>query len=309
MRDLNRPLNRLQLLAFAMALLVASVLSGCSAGTPDRETLTIDQETDSEVFVVGKDVVVESAAKGVLALGGDITVKGRVSGDVATIGGSVIQASGAYIGGDVIIFGGRYLPADTNPQREDGKETIMYAGYEEELREMVTNPAGIFTPDLSWSFLAQRLLSILFWFVISFGLTTIAPGAVGRSISRLRLRPLRITAIGFVGIVATTAAVAVSLAVMPSFLGTVIGLMAFSLLVLSYVFGRVALQLAIGKRVLKWFVPDKGVSEAVTTLVGVVVVALILSLPFIWMLATVLILSASIGTVLTARAANGWSAG
>ena len=35
-------------------------------------------------------------------VGGDITVEGRVEGDVATIGGNIVQKENAYIGGEVI---------------------------------------------------------------------------------------------------------------------------------------------------------------------------------------------------------------
>ena len=130
----------------------------------------------------GKSVIVKQRAKGVLAIGGDITVEGRVSGDVATIGGSIIQRRDAYIGGDIIAFGGAYKPESQTPLREAGKETVMFAMFEDELREMAQNPSEIFAPTFSWAFFAQRILSVLFWFIVSFGLTTLAPGAVSRAI-------------------------------------------------------------------------------------------------------------------------------
>jgi hypothetical protein len=57
----------------------------------DDMTVTINDAPDQEVYVIGKSVVVKKSAKGVLAVGGDVTIEGRVSGDVATIGGNVIQ--------------------------------------------------------------------------------------------------------------------------------------------------------------------------------------------------------------------------
>ena len=47
-----------------------------------------------------------------MSLGGDVIVEGVVEGDVATIGGSVIQKAGSRIGGDVIVLGGTYRSED-----------------------------------------------------------------------------------------------------------------------------------------------------------------------------------------------------
>src|SRR5438093_1297442 len=158
--------------------------------------MIVDDAPDMEVYAFGKSVIVKQRAKGVLAIGGDITVEGRVSGDVAAIGGSIIQRRDAYVGGDIIAFGGAYKPESQTPLREAGKETVMFAMFEDELREMAQNPSEIFAPTFSWAFFAQRILSVLFWFIVSFGLTTLAPGAVSRAIARFKLSTLKVATIG-----------------------------------------------------------------------------------------------------------------
>ena len=102
------------------------------------------------------------------------------------IGGSIYQKENAFIGGDVIVFGGKYQHERAEPLRSPDKETIMYAGYEEELRSLTQHPAQIFSPALTWSYFAQRLLSTLFWFIISLFLTTIASGAISRAVARFQ---------------------------------------------------------------------------------------------------------------------------
>ena len=124
----------------------------------DQTTVIVNDAPEQEVYVIGKSVVVKKAAKGVLAVGGDVTVEGRVDGDVATIGGNVIQKEGSYIGGDIIVFGGAYKPESQNPLREPGKETVMFGVFEEELRNFGQNPSQIFSPSFSLGFLAQRLV-------------------------------------------------------------------------------------------------------------------------------------------------------
>ena len=101
---------------------------------PEQNTLIVEDARESDIFSFGKNVIVKQHAKGVLAFGGDIIIEGRVEGDVAAIGGSIIQKETAFIGGDVITFGGTYRHESKTPLRSEGRETIMYAGYEEEIR-------------------------------------------------------------------------------------------------------------------------------------------------------------------------------
>lgn len=283
-----------------------SVFAQTNIERADEETIIIQDAPEMEVFALGKNVIIQKEAKGVLAFGGDIIIEGRVTGDVATIGGSIIQKKDAFIGGDVIIFGGTYRPENQNPLRNEGKETIMYAGYEEELRNLSQNPSQLFSPSFSWSFLAQRLLSVLFWFIISMVLTTIAPGAVSRSVARFQISTLKVIALGFAGFLLTTITVTLSLSLMPNYLSAIISIMAFALLMLAYVFGRVALQVSLGKLIQKRFLPESKQSETLAILIGVLVWTIFLSLPYVWMIALFVLLSASIGLILTARSANTW---
>jgi hypothetical protein len=260
-----------------------------------------------EVVAFGKSVVVKNRAKGVLAIGGDVTIEGSVSGDVATIGGSITQKQDAYIGGDVIAFGGAYKPESQAPLREAGKETVMFGMFEDELREMVKNPSEIFAPTLSLAFLSTRLISVLFWFIVSFGLTTLAPGSISRAIARFQLSTLKVAAIGTAALILMLTGVIASVNALPDYLSVSLGLMAFVLLMLAYVFGRVALQLSVGKFLQRRFLPNGNRSETLAILFGVVFWTLMLSVPYVWTLGVVALFIAGLGLVLTARSASGWS--
>lgn len=288
-----------------LAVLTFYAQTGVSLNA-ETNTLTIEDAGDSDVFAFGKNVVVKRHAKGVLAFGGDVVIEGRVDGDVATIGGSVLQKENAFIGGDVITFGGTYRFEGANPQRVEGKETIMYAGYEEELRNLTQNPAQLFAPTVSWAFFAQRLLSLLFWFIVSLAVTTIAPGAVSRAVARFQLFKLKIFAFGFAGFVVTTVGVLASLSLLPNYISALVSLMAFALLLLGYVFGRVALQVSIGKLLQKRFLPENKQSETLALLLGALVWTILLSVPYFWTFALISLIAASLGLVLTARSGNGW---
>ncbi len=283
-----------------------TIFAQTQISTPDNKTLVIDDAPEMEVFAFGKTVIIKSRAKGVLAFGGDVIVEGRVEGDVATIGGSIVQKESSMIGGDVIIFGGTYQPESANPLRGAGKETIMYAGYEEELRSLAQNPEKLFSPDLSFSFFAQRVLSMLFWLILALAFNTIAPGAVSRSIARLQLSTLKIFAIGSTAFVLTTITIIASLSVLPNYLSAIFGLMAFALLLLAYVFGRVILQMSLGKTLVKQFVAEKYQSETLAIFLGVFIWTFVLSVPYLWTVALLALFAAGIGLITTALTTTGW---
>jgi hypothetical protein len=104
----------------------------------------------------------------------------------------------------------------------------------------------------------------------------------------------------------TTFGVVASLSFLPNYISAVVSLMTFVLLMLGYVFGRVALQLSVGKELQKRFLPESKQSETVAILIGVFVWTLFLSIPYLWTFALIILLSASLGLVLTARATNSW---
>lgn len=295
------------ILSFLLLTVFAVVISAqADLSQADENTLVISDAPETEVFAFGKTVIVKKRVKGVLSFGGDVIIEGEVSGDVATIGGSVIQKKEAFVGGDVIIFGGKYQPEAEHPKRNRDRETVMYAGYEKELRELMQNPAQLFAPTLSWSFIAQRLFSILFWFIVSLALATITPGAVGRAIVRFQLSTLKVFGIGALGFIVTTLTLMLSLEFLPSFLSVIMCLMAFVLIMLAYVFGRVALQASVGKWILKTISPDKKPSEAFALVIGAAFWTLLLSIPYIWTVVLFSLFIASLGLILTARSIETW---
>lgn len=273
---------------------------------PDEKIVVIEAAPEMEVLSFGKTVIVKKEAKGVFSFGGDVIVEGRVSGDVGTIGGTIIQKENAFIGGAVMAFGGNYKPESKTPLRGADAETVMYAGYEEEMRNLTQNPSQLFTPNFSWAFLAQRFLSVLFWFIISFAFTTVAPGAVSRAVARIQLSTLKIVAIGLLSFLATTLGVVVGLKFLPNYLSAIVSLMLFVFLILGYVFGRVALQVSVGKLLQKRFLPEARQSETFAILIGVIFWTILLSVPYLWTLVLMIMLSASIGLILTARSTNNW---
>jgi len=275
---------------------------------PDNTApLIVDGTSDSDVFGWGQSVVVRGTVKhGVMAFGGDVVIEGVVEGDVATIGGSVVQRDGSQIGGDVIVIGGSYHHGANAQGRNPASATVMFTGFEPELRNVMRHPTSVLAPQWSIAYLGSRVMAVLFWFIAALVLTAVTPGAVSRAVMRLQLTNVRVGIIGFVGSIVMTFGVVAGLSVLPTVIAALVGLMALILLLLAYLFGRVAIQAATGQWLQRRFFGEKYRSESVALLIGTVFWAILLSVPYIWPFVGAGLLVASLGLALTARYRVGW---
>jgi hypothetical protein len=298
--------NRLVVLFVWLLLLgAASVVSAQSA---DEKVTVIQGTYEGTAFGVGKSLrITGTVTKGAMSLGGDVIVEGVVEGDVATIGGSVIQKPGSRIGGDVIVVGGVYQSDDATAQRRAKAMTIMYAGYQEELRNMMRNPTGLFSPDWTPTYFGTRLLVVLFWFLVSLGFTLAMPGTISRGVARLQLSSLRVAAIGLTAVVVLYGFVILSLMIMPQPIRVLVGLLAGMVSLIAALFGRVVLYAATGRWIQRKYARLGKNSEAVALLLGTSFWVLLTSLPYVWPFMATFILIISFGLALTARYRVGWS--
>ena len=294
------------LFVWLLVLMSAAYAQTSATPTAEEKVVLVNEVTDSNVFGIGSSVRVTGTVKqGAMSFGGDVIVEGVVEGDVATIGGNVIQRAGSRIGGDVIVLGGTYH-AEASAQRTAGAETIMYAGYQQELRDLMRDPSGLLSPRWSPTFLGTRLLVVLFWFIVSLALTAVMPGTISRGVARLQLTSLRVATIGLIGVVVLFASVALTLWIMPEPIRVLVGLLALLLLIVASVFGRVILYAATGRWLQRKYVTFGKNSEAVALLLGTSFWALLTSLPYVWPFLALAILIISIGLALTARYRVSW---
>src|SRR5215213_8857280 len=302
-------LNKLDWNHIVVMLVWVLLLFGAATaqGASEEKVVVIEGTNEGTVFGVGNSLRITGTVKqGAMSFGGDVIVEGTVEGDVATIGGSVIQKAGSRIGGDIIVLGGSYLADDNPANRRPEAMTMMYAGYQQELRDMMRNPTGIFSPHWTPTYFGTRLLVVLFWFLVSLGFTAAMPGTISRGIARLQLTSLRVAAIGLIGVVVLFVGVLLCLWVMPEPIRVLVGLLALLLWVVASLFGRVILYAATGRWLQRKYVPFGKNSEAVALLLGTSLWVLLTSLPYVWPFMVTFILIISFGLALTARYRVNW---
>ena len=272
----------------------------------DPNARVIEGVNNTTVFGIGQSIrITGTVREGAIAFGGDVIVEGTVEGDVASIGGSVIQRPGSHIGGDVIVLGGGYYPDKTAQGRNPNSVTIMYAGYESQLRRAMREPFTLLTPQFTPAFFGVRLLAILFWFIISLALSAAMPNTVSRAVARLQLTSLRVAIIGILGAIVLTVGVFLCLLALPSLVGAVLSILAALLVIVATLFGRVVISAATGRWIQKRFLPAVK-SESVILLFGVAFWVVMASLPYVWPIVDAGLLLVSLGLALTARYRLSW---
>jgi len=292
--------------ALLLWLMVVQAQPATDTHPGDPQARVIEGVSNTTVFGLGQSIRITGSVKeGAIAFGGDVIVEGTVDGDVAAIGGSVIQREGSRIGGDVIVLGGIYHHGKAAPGRDPQSVTIMYAGYEEQLRHVMREPFSVLQPQLSAKFFGYRILAVLLWFIISLALTAVMPNTVSRAVARLQLTSLRVALIGLLGAVVITIGVAVCLLVTPEVIGALISVLALLLVLVATLFGRVVIFVATGQWLQRRFLPRLR-SESLTLLLGVIFWVVLASLPYVWPIVIAGLLVVSLGLALTARYRINW---
>ncbi len=300
-------LKQIALLSVLLLTFVAIQAQPAPADHPgDPQARAIDGVSNSTVFGLGQSIKITGTVRqGAIAFGGDVIVEGTVDGDVAAIGGSVIQRDGSRIGGDVIVVGGIYYHGKSAPGRDPQSVTIMYAGYEDQLRHVMRDPFSLLHPQLTPAFFGLRLLAILFWFIVSLALTAVMPNTVSRAIARLQLASVRVALIGLMGLIVIVGGGIVCLLLLPEVIGALIFVLALLLLLVATLFGRVVIFAATGQWLQRRFLP-RVKSESVTLLLGVAFWVAMASLPFVWPIVIGGLIVTGVGLALTARYRISW---
>jgi len=292
--------------AILIGIVVAQAQPPSDEHPGDPQAKVIEGVVNNTVFGLGQSIRITGTVKeGAIAFGGDVIVEGSVDGDVAAIGGSVIQREGSRIGGDVIVLGGIYHHGKAAPGRDPKSVTIMYAGYEDELRQVMRDPFSLLRPQLTAAFFGTRLLAVLVWFIISLTLTAVMPNTVGRAVARLQLSSLRVAIISLIGSVVIGLGVPLLLLVLPSIIGAPILILTLLLVLVSSLFGRVVIFAATGNWLRRRFLPRMQ-SDSIALLVGVLFWVALESMPYVWPFVMAGLIVVSLGLALTARYRISW---
>lgn len=192
------------------------------------------KERDVEVFgnnlKIGKGEVVRD----VTIMGGDVDIEGRVTGDLAVIGGTARLLKGAHVQGDAAVTGG--LIKIEEGARIDGDLGVVGGSIEGAQNAKVggsvkldpaeTGSKATFATRAVHTF-SEAMRTAAFFFVV--GALAIALGGTRAEMLRAEIaaRPMRSAAVGLVGILGICLAIAVAAITVIGIPVAVVGALAF----------------------------------------------------------------------------------
>lgn len=296
--------HRRCLILAAVALLI--FLSPASVRSHEsqilREPLVIRPgETVSDIIVRGRRLEILGRVDGsILVLGSDAVIAGRVEGNATAIGGSIMQEAGGFIGGDVIVVGGNYSRASEAPPLSPEAQTVVIREYGDYFREAFQHPwRRLFIPEVTPLYVGQRVLGLLFYFLISLLLIALVPTQLTRAIQVLKQSYVSVSLIGLTSVLLLMLGLFLLIRNLPIELAATITLFVSLLLFGAYFFGSLAVHLLVGRWVQGRLRRGSDRSNINALLYGMAVFAVVFSLPVVGMLTALGLAILSFGIAVT----------
>ncbi|HOO36159.1 MAG TPA: hypothetical protein PK842_08555 [Smithella sp.] len=206
--------------------------------------MPVDAKT---IVKIGRDVDIseDQQATGVIAVGGQITVRGLVEKNVVAVGGSVVITGDAVVRGNVLCIGGvvvrgsgaRIFGNVTEVNSANFLDAVSSAFYEEEEE---------------WSWLTDIIYFCFFTFLLMLALmlTFLFPRPLNAIIDSVAAQK---TKSFFWGILGALMIAPLFMLLALSFIGIPLIPLAFSLVLLAFIFGFLAMSALLGRFVLTNF--------------------------------------------------------
>ncbi len=228
------------------------------------------------------DVTILGEVRGdVVVIGGNVDIEGRVEGNVTLYGGRLISHPGAYVDGDIHVCGGQ--PVQNAPLKLHGS----FVGCPSGIVDMLESDAGI----------QFHFWYIVTWVVLGMLLTTLLPEHVMMVRTTVKNKLRRSLALGLLSILLAPAILIVLLALIipiPLAILVVVGLLA------AWALGMVAISWIIGDAILQRIAPHLD-THLMQVCVGLIVLSLLGSLPYVGWLVNIGVGVLGIGAVFLSR--------
>jgi hypothetical protein len=223
----------------------------------------------SNLTSFGGTIVIQGVVKGnVVSFGGKVVIDGRVEGNVTLYEGNVTLQNNAHVDGNIHLCGGHWVHGADSQLRGSVFECTTSAG-------LLALSAG--RPSLS-------IWSILTWVALGLLLTSLLPEHVMLVRTTVSSKMRRSLVLGFLSALLAPAVLAVLIALIisiPLAIIVAIGLVA------AWALGTVAIGWLVGDYILRTLTPHQHTTRMAQVVVGLVVLVLLESLPYIGWLVSI----------------------
>jgi hypothetical protein len=244
----------------------------------DSETLQVEIPSDKrsekvysithDIVKTGRDIVVEEYEKvdgGVVAIGGDVTVKGTVTGDVVAVGGDVLVASTGVIEGDAVSVGGE-VKKETGARVKGTKAVVNFFP-----KNFSTFPS--FFGAFQGLALFARIIKIMLFLFLGIVVISIVPKNVAKVKDQIGQDFLKSALVGFAGEILI---LPIFLLLIVTIIGIPVAILVLPLLILAtFILGYTGISYLIGEK-LKESTSLKPDTPILTVVVGILAVEAVL---------------------------------
>jgi hypothetical protein len=207
--------------------------------------ITPRTETGEGIFRMGSDVVVgedESIDGDVVALWGNVTVKGAVSGDAVSIGGDVDIYPTGVVEGNAVSVGGNVTKQSGSVVEGEKISVGFFRGQPIKFAPFVTTRVGMSTAAL-----LLRIIRILLLIFVGIVVVSVAPRQVNKVRAKVKQNFLKS---GLVGFLAEILVLPIFLLLVITIIGIPVALLVEPILILAALFlGFAAVSLFIGEKI------------------------------------------------------------
>jgi hypothetical protein len=249
---------------------------------------------DKSIIKIGSDVVIETGQKvrNVVAIGGQITVKGAVDNHIVAVGGSVVLTKTAFVGGNVVSLGGVIVVA--RDSQVGGSLTEINSS---NLYDFLTTALSAEWEGWSWIFAVISLAFFLVIMVLALLIVALLPKPVRTVADAIGENTFKVILCGLLGLV-LIAPLALLLTI--SVVGIALIPLEVIVVVCSILLGFIAVGQLIGRKVYQLLKrPNPGMVRE--TFWGLIILWLIGWLPYIGWMAKAVAIVIGLGAALVTR--------
>jgi hypothetical protein len=241
---------------------------------PQIETTSIERfkkvyTVNHDIVKTGRDIVVEEDEEvdgDVVAVGGDVTVKGSVTGSVVAVGGDILVASTGVIEGDAVSLGGKI-------KKETGA-IIRGKRFRTFLPKIFFTPPTFFGAFQGLALFA-RIIKIMLFLFLGIVVISIVPKNVTKVKDQIRQDFLKSALVGFAGEILI---LPIFVLLIVTIIGIPVALLVEPLLILAaLILGYTGISYFIGEK-LRESTSLKTESPMMTLVIGILVVESVLLL-------------------------------
>lgn len=268
-----------------------------------KDVYVAEDEVQKNVIALGGDVLIKGKVKeSVVAIGGSITIEGEVGEVVLGIGSPITLKSTAIIKGDVVALGGNLLKEPGTTIKGD---TIYFKV--ESLKDVLGILSGLSFAPFIPILIIIKLIAVFIWFILALVLAAIFPRQLALASAQIRKSFWSTFGIGLLAIIIFTGLIIFSAFLSLILIGIPFLLALILIGVIIKIFGRVTVFYFFGDSLARAF-GSKNPSSLVAVILGLILVEFVGFIPILGSLFLLVMSIIGWGSVLRSKfgTTNNW---